>query len=247
MLDRIQTPALNTIELPDSIEAVNDHFYKHGWTDGLPVIPPTAERVERLLSGMSWRSPDSIIGLIPPGMGVATLRTIATNAVMAGCLPAYLPVVVAAVEAVLEKQYGLAHRQTTTHAGAPFVIVNGPIIKEIGLNYGNGVFGPGWRSNATIGRALRLTLVNVGGAIPAETDFCQHAHPGKYTYCIAEHQAANPWKPLHVERGFKPEESVVTVINAEAPHSMTENVQTDPIEIMRTFADTMATYGGNNL
>ncbi|MGA8321978.1 MAG: UGSC family (seleno)protein, partial [Xanthobacteraceae bacterium] len=114
MLDRIQTPALNTIELPDSIEAVNDHFYKHGWTDGLPVIPPTAERVERLLSGMSWRSPDSIIGLIPPGMGVATLRTIATNAVMAGCLPAYLPVVVAAVEAVLEKQYGLAHRQTTT-------------------------------------------------------------------------------------------------------------------------------------
>ena len=247
MLDQIQTPALNTIELPDSIEAVNDHFYKQGWTDGLPVIPPTAERVERMLSGMSWRSPDAVIGLIPPGMGVATLRTIAVNAVMAGCLPAYLPIVVAAVEAVLEKQYGLAHRQTTTHAGAPFLIVNGPIIKEIGLNYGNGVFGPGWRSNATIGRALRLTLVNVGGAIPAETDFCQHAHPGKYTYCIAEHQAANPWEPLHVERGFKPEESVVTVINAEAPHSMTENVQTDPIEIMRTFADTMATLGSNNL
>src|SRR3984885_4660607 len=168
MLDRIQTPALNTIELPDSIEAVNDHFYKHGWTDGLPVIPPTAERVERMLSGLSWRSPDAIVGLIPPAMGVATLRTIAINSVMAGCLPAYLPVVVAAVEAVLEKQYGLAHRQTTTHAGAPFLIVNGPIIKDIGLNYGNGVFGPGWRGNGTIGRELRLTPVNSGGAISGD-------------------------------------------------------------------------------
>ena len=166
---------------------------------------------------------------------------------MAGCIPAYLPVVVAAVEAVLEKQYGLAHRQTTTHAGAPLLIVNGPIIRDIGLNYGNGVFGPGWRANATIGRALRFAVSNIGGAVPAQTDFCQHAHPGKYTHCIAEHQAANPWEPLHVERGFKAEDSVVTVINAEAPHSMTENVQTDPFEIMRTFADTMATFGGNTL
>jgi hypothetical protein len=247
MLDRTETPKINSMDLPDSLEAINDHFYLEGWTDGLPIIPPTPERVDKMLTGMAWRSPDEVIGLIPPAMGLATLRTIATNAVMAGCIPAYLPVVVAAIEAVLEKQYGLAHRQTTTHAGAPLVIVNGPIIKEIGLNYGNGVFGPGWRSNATIGRALRLSLVNVGGAIPAATDFCQHGHPGKYTYCIAEHQAANPWEPLHVERGFDAGDSVVTVINAEAPHSMTENVQTDPIEIMRTFADSMATYGGNNL
>jgi len=105
---------------------------------------------------------------------------------------------------VLEKHYGLAHRQTTTHAGAPLVIVNGPIIKDIGLNYGNGVFGPGWRANATIGRALRLTLVNVGGAIPAETDFCQHGHPGKYTYCIAEHQAANPWSRFMSSAASRP-------------------------------------------
>src|SRR5215831_1497675 len=169
MLERVQKPKLATIDLPDSLEAVNEYFYKNGWTDGLPIIPPTPERVEHMLTGMSWRAPDALIGLIPPGMGAATLRTIATNAVMAGCVPAYLPVV-AALEAVLEKDYGLAHRQTTTHAGAPLVIVNGPIIKEIGLNYGIGVFGPGWRANATIGRALRLTLVNVGGAIPAEVD-----------------------------------------------------------------------------
>jgi hypothetical protein len=247
MPDHITTMMSNTAELPDSLEAVNDYFYAQGWTDGLPIVPPTPERVERMLAGMAWRDPDAVMGVIPPVMGVATLRAVATNAVMAGCIADYLPVVVAAVEAVLEKQYGLAHRQTTTHAGAPLVIVNGPIIEKIGLNYGNGVFGPGWRANATIGRALRLSLVNIGGAIPAEVDFCQHAHPGKYTYCIAEHQAASPWEPLHVERGFDAADSVVTVVNAEAPQSMTENVQTDPIEIMRTFADSMASYGGNNL
>lgn len=247
MLDKTDARRLNTVDLEDELEAINAHYYKEGWTDGLPIIPPTPERVDRMLTGMPWRRPDDAIAAIPPAMGVATLRNIATNAVMAGCSPHYLPVVVAALEAVVEKQYGLAHRQTTTHAGAPLIIVNGPIIAEIGLNYGNGVFGPGWRANATIGRALRFALVNIGGAVPAETDFCQHGHPGKYTYCIAEHQAANPWEPLHVERGFEATDSVVTVVNAEAPHSMTENVQTDPIEIMRTFADSMATYGCNNL
>jgi hypothetical protein len=246
MLDRVEL-STNTAELPDSLEAINDHFYERGWTDGLPIIPPTPERVERMLAGMPWRNPDDVIGVVPPAMGLATLRNIAVNAVMAGCRPTYLPVIVAALAAVLEKSYGLAHRQTTTHAGAPLLIVNGPIVRELGLNYGNGVFGPGWRPNATIGRGLRLVLVNLGGAVPAEVDFCQHAHPGKYTYCIAEHESANPWEPLHVERGFKVDESVVTVVNAEAPHSMTENVQTDPVEIMRTFADSMATYGGNNL
>src|SRR5262249_37501580 len=115
------------------------------------------------------------------------------------------------------------------------------------LNYGNGVFGPGWRANATIGRALRLALVNLGGAVPAEGDFCQHPQPGQNNYCIAEHEAANPGGPLHVGRGFKGDGRRGTVVNAEAPHSMTENVQTDPIEIMRTFADSMATYGCNNL
>lgn len=245
--DRLDPVDAKTIELPDSLEAVNDHFYRQGWTDGLPIVPPTIERVNAILAGMPWRAPEDLIAVIPPAMGTATLRKIAVNAVMAGCLPAYLPVVAAAVQAVTEPAYGLAHRQTTTHAGAPLIIVNGPIIKEIGLNYGSGVFGPGWRANATIGRALRLVLINLGGAIPAEVDFSQHGHPGKYTYCIAEHEEANPWEPLHVERGFSADESVVTVVNAEAPHSMTENIQTDPIEMMRTFASTMATLGGNNI
>ncbi len=242
--DRIEA---EMIACADSLDAINDHFYEQGWTDGLPIVPPTPERVDGLLAGMAWRDPDALIAVIPPSMGEATLRKIAVNAVMAGCRPEYLPVLVAAIEAVTEPAYGLAHRQTTTHAGAPLIIVNGPIVKRLGINYGIGVFGPGWRPNATIGRAMRLILINLGGAVPAEVDLCQHGHPGKYTFCVAEHEDANPWEPLHVERGFAAEESVVTVVNTEAPHSMTENVRTHPIEIIETFAPTMATLGGNNL
>ena len=184
--------------------------------------------------------------MVPPKMGKATMRQIAVNAVMAGAKPDYLPVIVAALQAVSEPEYGLAHRQTTTHAGAPLIIVNGPLAARLKINCGTGLFGPGWRANATIGRALRLVLVNVGGAGPG-VDLSQTGHPGKYTYCIAEYEAANPWEPLHVERGFKREQSVVTMVNTEAPHSMTENVQTNPHEIMRTFASCMATLGVNNL
>lgn len=236
-----------TLTLPDSLEAINDYFYQHSWTDGLPIIPPTPERVKAMLGGMPWRGSEDVLAVLPPANGRATIQKIAINAVMAGCLPSYMPVITAAVQAVSEPIYGLAHRQTTTHAGAPLMIVNGPIVERIGLNYGNGVFGPGWRANATIGRALRLVLINIGGAIPGEADFCQHGHPGKYTFCIAEHEKANPWQPLHVERGFERDANVVTVVNAEAPHSMTENVQTDPNEIVRTFASTMAALGSNNI
>jgi hypothetical protein len=230
----------------DAFDCVNDYFYERGWTDGLPIVPPTEQRVQALLAGMPWREADEVISIVPPRMGTATMRQIAVNAVMAGCKPEYLPVVVAALQAVSEPEYGLAHRQTTTHAGAPLIIVNGPIVEHLRINCGRGLFGPGWRANATIGRALRLVLVNIGGAGPG-VDASQTGHPGKYTYCIAEYEAANPWEPLHVERGYALEESVVTVVNTEAPHSMTENMQTDPDEIVRTFASCMATLGVNNL
>lgn len=230
----------------DAVDAVNDYFYERGWTDGLPIIPPTEERVRAMLGGMPARDPDELIAVVPPKMGRATMTEIAVNAVMAGCKPEYLPVVVAALQAVSDPKYGLAHRQTTTHAGAPLIIVNGPIRSRLRINSGTGLFGPGWRANATIGRALRLILVNIGGAGPG-VDFSQTGHPGKYTYCIGEFEEANPWEPLHVERGFAREQSTVTVVNAEAPHSMTENIQTRPIEIMRTFASSMGTLGVNNL
>lgn len=240
----LQMPILDDGD--DALERINDYFYEQGWTDGLPIVPPTPERVERMLAGMPAHAADELIGAVPPKFGHATLRQVAVNAVMAGCKPEYLPVVVAALRAVMEPAYGLEHRQTTTHAGAPLIIVNGPIVQRLRINCGTGVFGPGWRANATIGRALRLVLVNIGGAGPG-VDASQTGHPGKYTYCIAEYEAANPWQPLHVERGFCPEQDVVTVVNAEAPHSMTENVQTEPLEIMRTFASSMATLGVNNL
>jgi len=236
----------HVVDAHDTFDRVNDYFYERGWTDGLPIVPPTEERVEAMLAGMPWRRPDELIGVIPPRMGDATLRQIAVNAVMAGCKPDYLPVVVAALQAVCDPAYGLAHRQTSTHAGAPLTIVNGPIVARLRINCGRGLFGPGWRANATIGRALRLSLVNIGGAGPA-VDAAQTGHPGKYTYCIAEYEAANPWEPLHVERGFARDESVVTVVNTEAPHSMTENIRTDPEGIVETFASSMATLGVNNL
>ena len=240
----LQMPSLDDGD--DALDRINDYFYVQGWTDGLPIVPPTPERVDRMLAGMPAHDADELIGAVPPKFGHATLRQVAVNAVMAGCKPEYLPVVVAALRAVMEPAYGLEHRQTTTHAGAPLIIVNGPIVQRLRINCGTGVFGPGWRANATIGRALRLVLVNIGGAGPG-VDASQTGHPGKYTYCIAEYEAANPWQPLHVERGFCPEQDVVTVVNAEAPHSMTENVQTEPLEIMRTFASSMATLGVNNL
>ena len=230
----------------EAFDLVNDRFYEEGWTDGLPVVPPTPQRVAALLAGMPAHDPDELIGAVPPKFGHATLRQVAINAVMAGCRPEYLPVVVAALRAVLEPAYGLEHRQTTTHAGAPLVIVNGPVVARLKINCGTGVFGPGWRANATIGRALRLVLVNIGGAGPG-VDASQHGHPGKYTFCIGEYEAANPWQPLHVERGFAREQDVVTVVNTEAPHSMTENVQTEADEIVTTFASSMATLGVNNL
>ena len=239
-----QTPILPDSD--DALDRVNDYFYEQGWTDGLPIVPPTAARVERMLAGMPAHDAGELIGAVPPKFGHATFRQVAVNAVMAGCRPEYLPVVVAALRAVLEPAYGLEHRQTTTHAGAPLIIVNGPVVQRLRINCGTGVFGPGWRANATIGRALRLVLVNIGGAGPG-VDASQTGHPGKYTFCIAEYEAANPWEPLHVERGFAAQQNVVTVVNTEAPHSMSENVQTDPGEIVRTFASSMATLGVNNL
>ncbi len=233
-------------ESNESFDRVNDYFYERGWTDGLPIVPPTEERVRSMLAGMPGHDADELVSVVPPKNGRATMRQIAINAVMAGARPEYLPVVVAALQAVSEPAYGLSHRQTTTHAGAPLIIVNGPIAERLRINGGRGLFGPGWRANATIGRALRLVLVNVGGAGPG-VDASQTGHPGKYTYCIAEYQKASPWEPLHVERGYAPGQSVVTVVNTEAPHSMTENIQTDPREIVRTFASCMATLGVNNL
>ncbi len=205
-------------EYMDDIEI----WFDKGVTDGLPVVPPTRERVERMLAGTA-RDRSELVGEVAPNYGRATVEKVAVNAVMAGCRPDYLPVVLAAVEAACDSAFNLHGMSSSTHFSAPLIVVNGPIRERVGLNCSFGVFGPGYRANATIGRALRLIMINVGGAKPGETSMSTFGHPGRYTYCIGEHEEASPWLPYHVERGFRPEESTVTVFAGEAPHGISDH------------------------
>jgi hypothetical protein len=219
----------------DAIEAL----YAQGLTDGLPVIPPTATRVRRAVAG-SGRAADELIALVPPNYGRATVEKIAINAVMAGCRPEYLPVVIAAVDAVCDDAFDLHGVSATTNAPAPLVIINGPIRGALDINCGAGVFGSGWRANATIGRALRLVCVNVGGARPGGISMSTFAHPGRYTYCIGEHEEASPWESLAVEHGFPAEESVVAVLAADAPIGVYDQRSRRASDVLATIAGTLA-------
>jgi len=200
----------NLIEVDDSLEAANDWFLREKLSDGLPIVPPTRERVERMLEGVE-RDSQETVGLIPPRWAPATVEKIAINAVMAGCLPEYLPVIVAAVEAMIEPPFNLYGVQATTGYVGPALLINGPIRKKLAINCDAGVFGPGFRANATIGRAVRLILITLGGGFPGETDHSTFGWPGKYSFCFGENEEKSPWEPHHVERGYKPDESTVTV------------------------------------
>ncbi|MGZ3951652.1 MAG: hypothetical protein ACXVBZ_09660 [Flavisolibacter sp.] len=234
------------IRVENSAEAINDLFVARGWSDGLPIIPPTEERVAGILSSVDNKNPQEVVAVLPPRLGAATLEKIAINAVMAGCLPDYLPVIVAALKAISDEKFGLRGVQSTTHPCSPLIVVNGPIAKRIGLNSKGNAFGPGFRANATIGRALRLILINIGGAIPGQIDKSTQGQPSKYTYCVAENEEENPWQPLHIERGFKTEDSTVTVFAAEGPHNINEHNSVTGKGILMTIAATMATPGNNN-
>ncbi|MFC1909141.1 hypothetical protein ACFLXD_04725 [Chloroflexota bacterium] len=234
------------VQIADSIEAINSLFIEKGWSDGLPVIPPTEEAVERMLAGTD-KSPADVVGVIPPRWAEATVEKIAINAVMAGCLPEYMPVIITAVSAMSEETFNLRGVQATTHPCAPLLIVNGPIALKLNINSKSGAFGPGWRSNATIGRAIRLILTNVGGALPGVTDMATQAQPCKYTFCIAENEEENPWEPLHVERGFKASTSTVTVIAAENPHNINDHSATTAEEVLTTIVSVMTNIGNNDI
>jgi hypothetical protein len=227
------------------IETVSKELYRRNLTDGLPVIPPTTERVAQMLGGTALDA-DVVCGVLPPKYGDATVEKIATNAVMAGCRPEYMPVLTTAVEAMDEEAFNLYGINATTHPVAPLVLVNGPIVDELHINYGYNVFGQGWRANGTIGRALRLLLLNVGGAIPGEMDRATHGHPGKYAYCIAENERKTPWEPFHVARGYDENDSTVTVFAAEAPHEINDHVSEDGDRILSVAGDVFATIGNNN-
>ena len=187
-------------EAPGDMDEFQGWIMERGWSDGLPAIPPTPERVARMLSA-TRRRPDDVAAILVPRLGRATIEAIAANAVMAGARPEHLPVILAAVEAVAEPAFNLQAIQTTTHPCSPLVIVNGPLAARLGIHAGGNVLGQGARANAVIGRALRLILQNVGGARPGQEDRATHGHPGKYSYCMAENEAASPWAPLSVERG----------------------------------------------
>ncbi len=211
-----------------------EQLFERGVTDGLPVVPPTRERVDACVAATRRRA-DELIGLVAPGHGRATIERIAVNAVMAGCRPEYMPVVVAAVEALCDPAFGLEGVSGTTDAVAPLVIVNGPVRAAIGLNCGVGVFGPGWRANATIGRAVRLVWANVGGARPGAISMSTFSQPGRYTYCIGEYEEASPWPPLHVEHGFGAGESTVALLAAEAPQQVVNSQGRTAVEIVATI------------
>ncbi len=213
-------------------------------TDGLPVCPPTEEAVREMLAATS-RDPSEVIGLIAPRWGRATVEKIAVNAVMAGCLPEYLPVVLAAVEGLVCEHSPLETVQSTTAPLAPVIIINGPIKKTLQINYGSGCLGPGWQANATIGRAIRLLLLNVGGGIPGESDMATTGHPHKYTFCFGENEEASPWEPLHVEQGFPLEQSTVTIAYGDGPHSINDHICSSAEHILTIAADTMITMGAN--
>ncbi len=194
-------------------------LHELGCTDGLPVVIPTEERVAAMVLASALDA-DLSLGEMGPAGGIATVGKVATAAVMAGCLPDYMPLVMATIKAVLQPEFDLTEMQATTHCTAPLVIVNGPVRQSVGLHGGTGALGPGFRANASVGRALRLAMLNIGGATPGEADMALHGHPGKFTYCLAEDEEASPFEPMHVSLGYGEEDSVVTVIGAEAPHSV---------------------------
>ena len=232
---------LEIAETEDLIEAC----YENGWTDGLPVVPPTPERVERMLSGTD-RNPDELIATVPPKWGRATDEKVAINAVMAGCKPAYLPLILTAVEAMTAEQFNLHGVQVTTSHVGPMLIVNGPIRKQLEINDGFNLFGQGWRANATIGRALRLICTNIGGALPGELDRAAFGHAGKYTCCIAEKEEASPWRAMHVDRGCQAEDSTVTVFAAAGPQTVNDHGSNTPEGILNTIAQNIAAPGNSS-
>jgi hypothetical protein len=227
-----------SVEAEDDFDAVNALMRARGWSDGLPLIPPTAARVEQMLAycDRPWDQP---VAKMAPRYGEATPLRLAANAVMAGCRPEYFPLLVLAIEAMCEEPFNLYAIQATTHLCAPLVVVNGPVAKELDINSGHNAFGPGWQANATIGRAIRLALVNIGGAIPGTGDMSTFGAPSKFSYLAAENEAQSPWEPLHVERGLPREASAVTVIGAECPHNVNDHESITAEGILMTIAGTL--------
>lgn len=221
-----------------SAEDEFEAMFARGWTDGLPVVPPTEERVMRMLSG-TRRAANEVVAVVPPDLVECTVEKVAVNAVMAGCLPEYLPVVLACVEAACTSAFNAHGLLATTYFSGPVVIVNGPVAARIGMNSGVNAFGQGNRANATIGRALQLVIRNVGGGRPGEVDRATLGNPGKYSFCFAEDEAGSPWEPLSVAQGFAEGASTVTLFAGEGPRGVVDQLSRDPESLARSFASAL--------
>jgi len=231
-----------SFETGDYEQAV-ELFYERGWTDGLPIVLPTRKLVDAMINACA-RDRSESLGQIPPKNGDATIEKVAINAVMGGCKPEHFPVVLAALEAMLAPEHNLNGVTQTTHMCVSLTIVNGAIARDLNFNSRDGVFGNGYRSNGAVGRALRLALWNLGGAVPWATDMSTMSHPGEYAFCIAEEEEDNPWDPLHVERGCAPGTDAVTVFACEGPHSVL--CQGTPAEMLYVLSDSLCSLGNNN-
>lgn len=236
--DSLQAREIQLGSEEDEIEACFDR----GWSDGLPVVPPTRERVLRMLSG-TRRAADEVVGTVPPDLNDCTIEKIAINAVMAGCKSEYMPVVIAAVEAALQEPFCMHGLLATTYFSGPLVIVNGPVSRAIGMNAGGNALGQGNRANATIGRALQLVIRNVGGGKPGGVDRSVFGNPGKYTFCFAEDELNSVWESLAVERGFAPEDSTVTLFAADGLQGIVDQKSRDPESLCRSFAAGLRVVG----
>lgn len=235
----------NAVNEAEALEVL----HQSGCTDGLPVVIPTRDRVDRLVLASGLDS-DVDLGAMGPGGGAATVEKLAINAVMAGCLPDQMAVVLAAVRAILQPAFDLGEMQSTTHSTAPLMIVNGPVVGHCDIAGGFGALGPGHRANASIGRAVRLCMMNIGGARPGVSDMALLGHPGKFSFCLAEDEMSSPWEPLATAYGYSSDESVVTILGAEAPHSVVFTNDADdknsPQRLLRALAVAIANTGSNN-
>ena len=223
-----------------------EFFLEKEWSDGFPVVTPTEERIARMLTGTD-RDHDDVIGPIPPAMEVATVRSVAVHALMAGCRPEYLPVVIAATELMLRGEFNVNGVQGTMHGVAPMMIVNGPYAADIGIHGGNGCMGPGFRANATIGRAIRLILMNLGAGIPGVSSMTIFGMPSRFTYCLTENMEDHPWESLSVSKGYSGDENVITMAMVESPRFCFDDVSDEPIRLMNGIADTMVAMGSWNM
>jgi hypothetical protein len=240
---------MDLLEAPDEAAAL-EALHELGCTDGLPVVIPTPERVERMVLA-SGLDAEVVLGEMGPLGGSVTVEKVATNAVMAGCLWDYMPLVVAAVQAVLQPEFDLSEVQSTTHSIAPLLIWNGPLAQACEVRSGFGALGPGHRANATIGRALRLCMINIGGARPGSSDMALLGHPGKFSMCLAEAEDVSPFPPLSTSFGYQPTDDVVTVLGTEAPHSVMFVHDADNPDsadrLLRIIAGVITNPGSNNI